>query len=206
MKVKAVLLVGILVLCLGVIGSSNSWANTLTYQDVTFNMAINGSGNLNLNIVNALGATGDWAGIDFLKAFQINNYGDASGLSVLGWTPEPGGLSAGGSGGCNLSGSGTCFSYPGSGFTLTNNFTLEIVKTAGAFNLSLSDGEGLFGPHLKVFFAGADQGDGHGNLLSQTVPVPEPGTALLFGLGMALLLGCGVSHASRSVAHTQPSL
>ena len=185
MKGKTVLLVAAMVLSLGLLGAPMSWANTLTYQDVTFNMTINGSGNLDLNIVNALNASGDWTGIDFLQAFQINNYGDASGLEVTGWTTEPGGLSAGGSGGCNLSGSGTCFSFPGSGFALTNNFTLEIMKTAGAFNLNLSDGEGLFGPHLKVFFAGASQGDGHGNLLSQTVSTPEPSSLMLLGSAFA---------------------
>ena len=187
MKGKMVLLAGIMVLCLGLVGAPASWANSLTFQDVTFNMTINGSGNLDLNIVNALNASGDWTGIDVLNAFQINNYGTASGLSVTGWTTEAGGLSAGGAGGCNLSGSGTCFSYPAPGFTLTNNFTLEIVKTSGSFNLSLLDSEtGLTGPHLKVFFGGANQGDGHGSLLSQTVPVP--GTLLMFGLGFAFLI------------------
>jgi hypothetical protein len=189
MRGKMVLVSGLLVLCLGLLGTPSSWANSLTFQGVTFNLSLNASENLELNIVNATSASGNWTGIDVLHAFQINNYGTASGLSVTGWGTVPGGLSAGGGGGCNGSGAGTCFNFPDPGFTLTNNFTLEITKTAGAFNLNLSDGEGLFGPHLKVFFGGASQGNGHGDLLSQTVPVPVPGTALMFGLGLALFFG-----------------
>lgn len=190
MRVKMVLLAGFMVLCLGMVGTPASWANSLTYQDVEFNLTINGSGNLDLNIVNADNASGDWTGIDFLKAFQINNYGTASGLSVTGWSTVDGGLSAGGAGGCNMSGSGTCFSFADPGFALTHDFTLEIMKTSGTFNLGLLDPDsGLVGPHLKVFFAGADQGDGHGSLLSKTVTVPVPGTLLMFGLGMAALFG-----------------
>ena len=186
MKGKMLLAVGIMVLVVGLVAAPASWANSLTFQNVTFNMTLNAGGNLDLNIVNALNATGDWAGIDTLKAFQINNYGTASGLTASGgavtWTTVAGGLSAGGAGGCNGSGSGTCFSS--SPFLpLTNNFTITIARTSGAFNLNLPDGEGLFGPHLKVFFQGANTGDGHGSLLSQTVP--ETSSLLLLGAGLA---------------------
>ena len=187
MRGRMVLLVGAIALCLGLVGTPASWANSLTFQNVTFDLSLNG-GNLDLHVTNALNANGDWAGIDTLNAFQINNYGTASGLAVSGWTTVPGGLSAGAYC-CDGSGAGTCFSN--AGFALSNDFTLEVTKTSGAFNLNLLDSDtGLFGPHLKVFFGGADVPNGHGNLLSQTVTgaVPVPGTLLMFGLGFVLLI------------------
>jgi hypothetical protein len=102
-------------------------------------------------------------------------------LSVSGWNTEPGGLS---SSGCTGSGGHVCFSIS-PGYTLTDNFTLEIVKTAGTFNLNLSDGEGLFGPHLKVLFDGANVPNAHGDLLSQTVSTPEPSSLMLLGAAFA---------------------
>lgn len=197
---KTVLVAGIIMmmLSLGLIGAPSSWANSLTYQNVTFNLNVNGSGNLDLNIVNALNATGNWAGIDTLDAFAINNYGTASGLALTSWTYHDGGLSAGGGGGCNDSGSGFCFSN--AGFALSNDFTLTITKTSGIFNLNLSDGEGGFGPHLKVFFSGASTGNGHGDLLSKTVPVPVPGTLLMFGLGFVMFVLWYHRHSRKQVA------
>lgn len=189
---RRVLVVGIVVFSLGFIGTPSSWANSLTVDGVTFNMTVNGSDQLELNILNAVsGGTGGWADIVFLDSFQINNYGTADSLSVTGvgsWSgPTAGGLSNGGAGGCNGSGSGVCFTALASpGFTLTDDFTLTIAKSSGSWNLNLPDNEGGFGPHLKVLFLDAS-GTKAGSLLSQTVPVP--GTALMFGLGMVGLFG-----------------
>ena len=179
MKRKMVLIAGIVVLYLGLVGTPASWANSLTFQDVTFDLTVNGGGNLLLNITNSLNASGNWTGIDALGAFAINDFGSASGLTATGgtsWTTIAGGLNAGG---CNGSGSAVCFDA-NPDLTLTNDFTLTIARTSGTFDLSAP-------PHLKVWFQGADQGDGHGDLLSQAVPVP--GTLLLFGLGFALFIG-----------------
>ena len=184
MRGKMVLLAGILVLCLGLVGTPASWANNLTFQNVTFDMSINGSGNLVLNITNALNANGDWTGIDQLGAFAINTFGSATGLTAtdntgqpITWTTVPGGLNASG---CNP-GEANWVCFSASPFlNLTNDFTITIARTSGSFSLDPA-------PHLKVWFQGADQGGGHGNLLSQAVPVP--GTFLMFGLGMMGLVG-----------------
>lgn len=53
------------------------------------------------------------------------------------------------------------------------------------FNIDYTGTLDLTAPHLKVLFNGADQGDGHGNLLSQTVP--EPASLMLLGAGLAAI-------------------
>jgi|SRR5262245_23410355 len=180
MKGKMVLFVGAMALSLGLVGTPASWANSLTFQNVTFDLSLNGSGNLVLSVTNALNATGDWAGIDHLDAFAINQYGTATGLGNSdGWTVNqpPDGLS---SGGCDGSGNFACFN--GQSFALTNNFAFTITHSGGAFSLANP-------PSLKVLFSGADVPNGHGNLLSQPIPaVPVPGTLLMFGLGFVLLI------------------
>ena len=44
-------------------------ANTLTYQGVTFETLALDADTLKLTISNATNATGDWTGINYLKAF-----------------------------------------------------------------------------------------------------------------------------------------
>jgi len=187
MKGKMVLLIAVMVLSLGLVGTPASWANSLTFQNVTFDLSLSGS-NLLLRVTNALNATGSWLGIETLNAFQINNYGTASNLSASGggvtWNTVPGGLNAGANG-CGGTGGGTCFNTPSPFMPLSNDFTLTVTKGSGAFNLTIPDQFGVPGPHLKVFFGGADQGDGHGSLLSATVPAPEPSSLMLLGAAFA---------------------
>ena len=61
-------------------------ANTLTYQGVTFEtMAVDGD-TLRLSILNATNATGDWTGINYLKAFEIKDIGNVTGATLAGWS------------------------------------------------------------------------------------------------------------------------
>ena len=177
MKRKLILLLGIMVLALGLVGTPASWANSLTFQNVTFEMSLNG-GNLDLRITNALNANGDWAGIDHLNAFAFNQYGTATGLgNAQGWTVHDPTLTDGlSSSGCTGSGNFACFN--GQSFALTNDFTFTITHSGGAFSLDNP-------PALKVLFSGADVPNGHGSLLSQPIGVPEPASLLLLGAGLA---------------------
>ena len=59
-------------LAMGVLAATSaSAANSLTFQGVTFNTWAVDADTMGLSIVNATSATGDWTGIQFLKAFEI---------------------------------------------------------------------------------------------------------------------------------------
>ncbi len=174
MKGKMVLLVAVMVLSLGLVGTPASWANELTFQNVTFSLVDNGSGSLTFSISNALNANGDWTGIETLNAFSLKDIGGTS-LTLAGWTPSsnelnPAGCAGGSSG-------GYCFTAPGGALTLTAQPVVLNLTYTGALNMTA--------PHLKVLFGGADQGDGHGSLLSQNVSAPEPASLMLLGGALA---------------------
>ena len=95
MKGKMVLLVAVMVLSLGLVGTPASWANELTYQNVTFGLVDNGSGSLTFTINNALSANGDWAGIDTLSSFSLKNIGGTN-MTLGGWDVSSNELNAGG--------------------------------------------------------------------------------------------------------------
>jgi PEP-CTERM motif len=167
-----------------IFASSGAWANSLTYQGVTFTTTSSGN-TLTLTITNGLNAdpTSNWAGIKYLESFAIGNVGSFTGASVSGFTYDPGGLSNGSSSpdGCNGSGSGWACFYAGSTpLALSNSMTFNIAFT-GSPNFSL--------PSLKIdFWADPSQTKSTGDLLSQSIPVsatPLPGALGLMGLGLA---------------------
>jgi len=158
--------------------ASPAGANTLTYQGVTFETMALDADTLQLSVLNATSATGDWTGINYLKAFELKEIGNVTGATLAGWSVSvDNGLAAFG---CTTGGTnGACFtSAPAASLTNSMVYTIDFTGT----NLNFS------APHLKVeFLTGLNDTQKTGDLLSQTIPtaVPEPETyaLMLAGLG-----------------------
>jgi hypothetical protein len=166
------------------LASSGAWANSLTFQGVTFATTDFGGGELQLEITNALNASGNWSGIKYLESFAVGSVGSFTGASLAGFTYDPGGLSNGSAIGCNGNGASTaCFYTGASPLALSNDMVFNIHFTGGSTNFSL--------PSLKVdFWTNSFQTKSTGDLLSQSIgtPVsatPLPGAIGLMGLGLA---------------------
>jgi len=151
-------------------------ANSLTFQGVTFETLALDANTLELDILNATHATGDWAGIGYIKAFSIKDVGTITGASLAGWTENSKELSANG---CRTGNSGgACFTHtPALALTDSMSFVIHFTGTSLHFD----------NPHLKVeFLSGPNDTRKTGSLLSMNIPaVPEPETyaMLLAGLG-----------------------
>ena len=168
--------------------SSGAWANSLTFQGVTFTTTAVSSDTLQLTITNALNAdpTSNWNGVKYLEAFAIGNVGSVTGATLTtagltGLAYGAGGLSNGSSSGCNGSGASfVCFTGGTKPLALSNNMVFDI-KFTGTPNFSL--------PSLKIdFWTNSSQTQSTGSLLSQSIPVnetPLPGALGLMGLGLA---------------------
>jgi hypothetical protein len=155
-------------------------ANTLTFQGVTFETLASGS-TLQLTITNALsGGTGNWANVNYLKAFEIKGIGDVSGATLAGWTTNVNnGLAS--AAGCTTGGTpGACF-YTSTAFALTDLMTFSIDFAGTNLNFDA--------PHLKVqFLTGQYDSKATGDLLSQTIPaIPEPEIYAMMAIGMGVV-------------------
>jgi hypothetical protein len=157
-------------------GLAHAADNSLTFQNVTFATTVVDSDTLELHITNALNANGDWAGIQFLQAFEIKGVGDITSGSLAGWTYSPDGLNANGCmGGIDH---GACFTKTPP-LALSNDMTFSV----DLFGTNLN----LFTPTLKVQFLSAD-GTKQGSLLSMPIPaVPEPETYALMLAGLGIM-------------------
>jgi len=160
--------------------ASPAGANTLTYQGVTFETMALDADTLQLSVLNATSATGDWTGINYLKAFELKEIGNVTGATLAGWSVSvDNGLAAFG---CTTGGTnGACFtSAPAASLTNSMVYTIDFTGT----NLNFS------APHLKVeFLTGLNDTQKTGDLLSQTIPtaVPEPETYALMMAGLGAM-------------------
>ena len=155
-------------------------ANTLTFQGVTFETLASGN-TLQLTVSNALnGGTGNWADVNYLKAFEIKGIGNVTGATLAGWAVNVNnGLAS--AAGCTTGGTpGACFSQS-SAVALNDsmNFTINFTGT----NLNFD------APHLKVqFLTGQYDSKATGDLLSQTIPaIPEPEIYAMMAVGLGLM-------------------
>ena len=160
--------------------ASPAGANTLTFQGVTFETMALDADTLQLSVLNATSATGNWTGINYLKAFELKDIGNVTAATLAGWSVSvDNGLAAFG---CTTGGTnGACFSStPAASLTNSMVYTIDFTGT----NLNFS------APHLKVeFLTGLNDTQKTGDLLSQTIPtaVPEPETYALMMAGLGAM-------------------
>ena len=154
-------------------------ANELLYQGVTFETLASGN-TLTLIIRNALtGATGNWEDVQYFKAFEIKEIGNVTGATLDGWnsTVDQGLASASG---CNTGGTpGACF-YQATAIPLTDLMSFTIAFSGTDLNFD--------SPSLKVqFLTGISDTKATGDLLSQTIPIPEPEIYAMMAAGLGLV-------------------
>ena len=156
----------------------------LTYQGVRFDTIASGN-TLTLIITDALsGGTGNWTNINWLSGFELKNIGNITGVTLgagfdSSWNYTlADGLSS--SSNCT-SGStpGACFySVPADALSDSMSFTM----TFSGSNIDFS------APTLKVrFLKGLYDTHAQGDLLSATLPVPEPEIYAMMAIGLGVL-------------------
>jgi len=169
-----------------VASASASAANSLTYQGVTFNTWAVDADTLGFQILNANAATGNWTGVNFLKAFEFKDIGASITSATV--VSGPGSFAVDLSGGVNANAGCTGGSGPNNAcfvaspaVALTSNMTWTIDFTGTSLDFS--------NPHLKVqFLTNIDDRKKTGDVLSQTIPaVPEPESYALMLAGLGLM-------------------
>jgi hypothetical protein len=177
-----------LALVWGAFGASAS----LVSQNVTFTFNVVDADTLRLTVDGVLDATGNWAPVKFLDAFDIKNVGtfSAAKATYLSNSQFEGGVAGkqvtGAGVGCaNGGGASACFDWTPN-LSLTNHmvFNIDFTPTGGGLNFS--------NPHLKIaFFINDTDKKKTGDLLSayfapdQIASVPEPSTWAMMILGFA---------------------
>jgi hypothetical protein len=138
---------------------------------------------LNIETIDATGATGNRSGANWLKACEINDIGSVTGASIVSGPRSfaanvTNGLSA--SVGCTTGGTdGACFT--GAATALAPAMTRVIDFPGTGLNFAAS--------HLKVqFLRDAGQNKATGDLLWRKIPpIPEPETYAMMLAGMGLV-------------------
>ena len=162
-----------------------AYANTLTFQGVTFETLASGK-TLQLTITNALsGGTGNWANIDYLSAFEIKGIGAVTGAALAGWNVNVNnGLAS--AAGCTTGGTpGACFSKT-TAVALSDSMTFKIQFSGNHLD--------FHAPDLKIqFLTGQYDTKATGSLLSQTIspPVPEPEIYAMMAVGLGVMAWVG---------------
>jgi len=161
------LLIGTAFALAGLVASTAQASNSLTFQGVTLETLSKPGNVLELTIINANHATGNWSGVQFLEAFEIKNVGNVTGATITpndmtDYNKELNNKGCTGGGGADWG----CFkaSTP---IALTDNMTWDITFSGINLNFGL--------PHLKVeFYKKSSDTRATGDLLSMDLPVYTP--------------------------------